>query len=322
VPALHLDLATLRRNRAANLVQSALLLGGMALLLGLAGWIVAGTAGLVAMLVGGIAAMAFAPKAVPALVLRLYGARRLDRSAAPELHDLCGLLAGRAGLPSPPRLYYLPSRIINAFTVGDRGDAAITLSHGLLATLEMRELAAVLAHEVAHLANRDTSIMAIADLATRLTATMGQVGVVMALFNLPLALFGASAVPWTLVLVLVLAPSVSSLMQLALSRNREFAADATAVRLTGDPDGLAAALARIERVQGAWWERLLLPGRRVPDPSLLRTHPPTAERIARLRSFRVPRREGSWPPFAGSGRVAHGPGPARDPRWRISGVWY
>ena len=89
-----------------------------------------------------------------------------------------------------------------------------------------------------------------------------------------------------MVIALYLAPTVSNLLQLALSRAREYDADLDAAQLTGDPAGLASALDKLERYQGRFWEDLLLPGRRIPDPSLLRSHPPTEERVRRLLALR------------------------------------
>ena len=94
-----------------------------------------------------------------------------------------------------------------------------------------------------------------------------------------------ATVPWQFILVLIAASTVSAMLQLALSRNREFQADASAAAMTGDPLGLAGALQKIEGIQGGLWERIFLPGRRVPDPSLLRTHPNTNERVARLQQL-------------------------------------
>ena len=96
------------------------------------------------------------------------------------------------------------------------------LSQGLLATLGLREIAGVLAHEIAYIGNNDMRIMILADMASRMTGLMGQIGIFMLIFNLPLSLFGAATVPWLFIVVLIAAPTVSAILQLALSRNREF----------------------------------------------------------------------------------------------------
>ncbi len=95
------------------------------------------------------------------------------------------------------------------------------------------------------------------------------------------------SVPWLAVAVLLAAPTVGGLLQMALSRTREFDADLGAAMLTGDPDGLASALVKLERMQGRRWESMVLPGGRTPDPSVLRTHPLTADRIARLNQLKA-----------------------------------
>jgi heat shock protein HtpX len=116
------------------------------------------------------------------------------------------------------------------------------------------------------------------------------VGQLILLLNLPLILAGAAHVPWQVPLVLILSPTIMALLQLALSRTREYDADRGGAELTGDPDGLASALLKLERRVGRVWEEMFLPGRRIPEPSLLRTHPPTDARVRRLRALSGPRR--------------------------------
>jgi len=211
--------------------------------------------------------------------------------------------------------------MLNAFSVGSRDDATVVLSHGLVATPDVRELASVLAHEVAHVANNDMRIMAVANMASRMTGLMGQIGVFMLFFNVPLSLMGLATVPWLFILVLIAAPTVSAMLQLALSRNREFQADASAAAMTGDPLGLAGALQNIEGIQGALWERIFLPGRRVPDPSLLRTHPNTNERVARLQQLAHQLPEARYP-LTEDDLPLRGTTPHRPPRWRVTGLWH
>ena len=317
-----LDPGELRRHRRTNLLQAIVLLLALGGVLALAGWIVAGGGGLIGMLIGGAIVVSMTPKIGPAVMLRLYGARALQPSEAPQLHDILQEFARRAGLPQSPRLYYLPSRMLNAFSVGSRDDATVVLSHGLVATLDVRELASVLAHEVAHVANNDMRIMAVADMASRMTGLMGQIGVFMLFFNVPLSLMGLATVPWLFILVLIAAPTVSAMLQLALSRNREFQADASAAAMTGDPLGLAGALQKIEGIQGGLWERIFLPGRRVPDPSLLRTHPNTNERVARLQQLARQLLPEARYPVTEDDLPLRGTTPHRPPRWRVTGLWH
>jgi len=123
----------------------------------------------------------------------------------------------------------------------------------------------------------------------------------------------------------VFCPMVTTLMQLALSRTREFEADLEAVRLTGDPGGLASALAKIERMSGGLLERIFLPGRRVPEPSLFRTHPVTEERIRRLlelegREIEKPVDHVQAHSFSD---LHHLPSLLiRRPHWHFSRLWY
>jgi len=116
-------------------------------------------------------------------------------------------------------------------------------------------------------------------------------GQLLLLLNLPLFLSGVAFLPWHIPLLLVFSPTIMALMQLALSRTREFDADRGAVELTGDAAGLASALMKLERRPGRFWEDIFLPARRIPEPSLLRTHPPTEDRIARLRKLAAPPRK-------------------------------
>ena len=131
--------------------------------------------------------------------------------------------------------------------------------------------------------------MALADMITKVTRFLSFFGVIFVILNLPFTLASEAVLPWPAVFLLVFAPTLSVLMQLALSRAREFDADLGAVELCGDPDALASALIRLERYQGRLWTQMLLPGYRLPEPSLLRSHPLTDERVRRL-GHRVRRR--------------------------------
>jgi heat shock protein HtpX len=183
-----------------------------------------------------------------------------------------------------PTLYLSPSPTPNAFAVGSPRDSAIVVTEGLLRLLDRRALAGVLAHEISHIVNRDLRIMGLADMLTRATAFFALTGQMLLLFNLPFALVGGPLVPWIVPLVLILAPVLMTLLQLALSRAREFDADLGAAHLTGDPLGLASALSALERRSFSFWQ-VLFPLAREPDRLLLRTHPATRDRIARLEAL-------------------------------------
>ncbi|NOZ37230.1 MAG: M48 family metalloprotease, partial [Gammaproteobacteria bacterium] len=187
-----------------------------------------------------------------------------------------------------------------------------------------RETIGVLAHEISHIQNNDMWVMGIADMFSRLTSMLSLFGQLLLLLNLPLIIFSAVSINWMAILILIFAPSLSALAQLGLSRTREYDADLNAARLTGDPEGLARALLKIERQQGSFMERIFLPGRRIPDPSLLRTHPPTDERVRRLMELRhdsavasmnLPARG-----FMPDAFLEHSA--QRPPRWHINGLWH
>jgi heat shock protein HtpX len=232
------------------------------------------------------------------------------------------MLAARAGLPAAPTLYYVPSAMINAFAVGTRGNSAIAVTDALLRALSPRELAGVLAHELSHVRNNDMWVMELADLFSRMTSWFSSVGQILLVINLPLTMFSEYAVSWAAILILVLAPTLSALMQLALSRIREYDADLGATELTGDPRGLALALVKMERYQGRFIEQIFFPGRRLPDPSLLRTHPPTQERIERLLELEPAAAAVPHPPSVASLASAAFPPVERRPGWHLNGVWY
>lgn len=312
------DSETERRHRRRNLIQSVLLLGGMVALLSACGWIVAGGEGVAwAVLAGGLS-LVFSPRVSPGLVLRLYRARPLARWELPELHALLDEIAAAAGLPRAPGVYYIPSPVLNAFAAGSREAAAVAVTDGMLRRLDLRELAGVLAHEISHVRNGDLWIMGLADTISRLTRLMSMLGMLLLVFSLPALLLEGADVPWLLVGLLVFAPTLAALLQLALSRTREFDADLAAAGLTGDPAGLASALEKLERAQGRGWEGVLMPGRNLPDPSLLRSHPRTEERIRRLLALQVPVRL-PWRHAALT--FPEGLPPLR-PHWRMPGRWF
>ncbi|MBC7161751.1 zinc metalloprotease HtpX [Immundisolibacter sp.] len=307
-------------HRARNTLQALALLAGMAALLGLLGGLLGGTVGAVwALGLAGVL-LALSPRIAPALLLRLYGGQPIHADQAPGLVRAVQVLAARAGLPQPPALFLVPSPLLNAFTVGTPKGAAVAVTAGLLRGLPMREVVAVLAHEIAHIRNHDMLVMGLADLMSRLTSLLSNVGVLLVLLNLPLVLLGQAVVNWDAVALLLLMPALGMLLQLALSRTREYDADAGAVALTGDPEGLMRALEHLEQRQGRWLEQLLLPGRRLPDPSLLRTHPPTPARIERLKALAQTLQPAAVPDWEPVRQL--GPAVLRRPRWRPGGVWY
>lgn len=309
-------------HKLRNLLHSVILVLGMALLAAACGWALWGWEGVLWTVLAVVLGMVLTPSIPPGLVLSMYRAQPISRAEFPEGYALLDELGRRAGLPATPRLHYVPSAVANAFAVGNRRAAAIAVSDGMLRSLTVRELAGVLAHEISHIANNDLWIMNLADAMSRATAVLSNVGMFLLFLNLPLVLAGAATVPWTLAIILFLSPTAMSLLQLALSRAREYEADLDAAGLSGDPEGLASALLKLERQQGRIWESILAPGRNVPDPSLLRTHPPTGERVRRLMALagheRRPVDATPQPLVLPIGFRVVGSAP----RWRWPGIWY
>jgi heat shock protein HtpX len=232
------------------------------------------------------------------IVLAMYRAQELLPDDAPEIHRMVAELAQRGGLPKP-RIYLIPSRTPNAFATGRNPEhAVVAVTKGILRLLEPDELKGVLAHELGHVKNRDILIGSIA-------ATLA--GVVMMLANMArfAPIFGLGGKDslgrgsniFSLILMSILAPLSAALIQMAVSRSREYLADSTGARLTGNPGSLASAL-----------EKLAHASRRLPmqeaNPAtghmftvnpltgggfatLFGTHPPVEERIRRLRSMEV-----------------------------------
>jgi heat shock protein HtpX len=225
------------------------------------------------------------------MVLRMHGAQLVTRASAPDLVGMVEELAGRAGLPMP-KVYVLATSQPNAFATGRNPQhSAVAVTRGLIQSCDPEELAGVVAHELAHIKNRDTLIMTI-------TATLaGAIGFLsqFAFFfgrdnRNPLGALGT-------ILVMILAPLAAMLVQMAISRTREYSADRLGAEICGQPLWLARALQKIEQLaKGVINE----PAERNPASAhlfivnplhmggvdkLFRTHPPTADRVRRLREL-------------------------------------
>jgi heat shock protein HtpX len=317
LPALNPDIH--RSHDLRNLLHTWILIGGSALLMALIAWTVYGLSGLVWAAVLGAFGIWSMSRISPKMVLGLYKARPLAPDEFPELHRIVRELAGRAELPNVPHLYYVPSKILNAFAVGRRDDSALAVTDGLLRAMTLRQITGILAHEISHIRSGDLRVMALADVLSRVTGLMSMMG----LLGIPAFLGAGVAIPWLGLLLLIFAPTIGGLLQLGLSRTREYDADLDGAALTGDPEGLASALQTLERRQGHVWEGLF-PGGRIPDPSLLRTHPRTEDRIRRLLSLAP----SAAPRITmAADRPRPGPSivpPVSDPRihWRRMGLWY
>lgn len=220
-----IDPAIWRHHAWLNRLQSLLLLAFMGGFLALLGWLLWGGAGVLVLLVAGVIFVSLNPTVSPRLLMHLYGAVSLNPAQAPTLYSVLRELAKRAGLAAAPTLYYVPSRIVNAFTVGRKDQSAVAVTDGLLQALNTREQVGVLAHEVSHIRSDDMWVMGLADMFSRLTSLLSLFGQLLLLVNLPLLLMSQVTVNWFAILLLILAPSLSALAQLGLSRTREHDAD-------------------------------------------------------------------------------------------------
>jgi len=226
------------------------------------------------------------------LVLTMYRARPVDAAEAPELHSIVRELAVRAGIPMP-RLYVIPEDAPNAFATG-RGpaNAAVAVTEGLLRTLDRREVAGVLAHELAHVKHRDTLVMTVAATLAGAISMLASLGQWTLLMGRSSDDEGDAPHPMAGILGVLVAPFAAMLVQAAISRSREFLADEGGARLTGDPRALASALGKLDT-----WSRQVAMGAGSPATAhlfivnpftgggllrLFSTHPSTEARVARL----------------------------------------
>ena len=277
-----------------NWLKTSVLMAGIVALFMMIGGMIGGRGGmLLALLLGG-GMNVFSYWFSDQMVLRMYNAQQVDETSSPYLYRIVRDLAGRAGLPMP-RVYIIHEDQPNAFATGRNPEhAAVAATTGILQLLSERELRGVMAHELAHVKHRDILISTI-------SATMA--GAISALANF--ALFfggrdedGRPVNPLAGLALAILAPLAASLIQMAISRAREFEADRGGAEISRDPQALADALQKIEYY-----------ARGIPMPSaeahpetgqmmilnplsgeglagLFSTHPPTAERVARLRAMR------------------------------------
>ncbi len=319
----HLQAARRREHKARNRIHTIILLFGLGALLTFSAYLLWSFIGViwVAVLVGLLTF--FAPRIPPKVVMRMYRARPIDARHGIQLLRIVEVLSDRAELPATPQLYVIPSMTLNAFATGRPEHAAIAVTEGMLRKLNMRELTGVLAHEMSHVRNNDLAIMALADTMGRITQVMWFGALFLFISYMPAILTDSARVPWLAMLVLFLAPTIGNLLQNGLSRAREYDADLEGALLTGDPIALASALEKLEHYHGRMWEDIFLPGRRIPQPSVLRSHPQTADRVARLRDlqgqpelFPIEIPEEPMMTLIGLGPIA------MRPRYRVPGLWF
>ncbi len=316
-----------------NAVQTALMIAGMFVLLLALGAMLPGRDTVFYVIIAGLTALFVSRRMAAGWVLRMYGARRIEAAEAPRLYWLIEELQHRAGIPVRPELYLVPSSAPNAFVVGSPREVSIALTDGLLRRLNLRELGAVLAHETAHVKQRDMYVMGLSDVLMRLTNALSLFGQLFLLINLPLFFFGLMEIAFWPILLLIVAPNIAALLQSALSRTREFEADRAAVHLSGDPDALMTALQKIDTANRNLLEVILMPGRRSPEPSALRTHPPLEQRLERIAAEARHTRSEHPPLINAQPRFMHHLHDdshlpryfqpiTRGPVWRVSGLWF
>jgi heat shock protein HtpX len=281
----------------SNVLKTGILLGVLTAILMLAGQAIAGERGMIIAFVFAAIMNLVSYWFSDRIVLAMYGAQPVDEAQAPGLHAMVRRLATRAQIPMP-RIYVIPSDTPNAFATGRNPQhAAVAVTEGIMRILDEDELEGVLAHELSHVTNRDVLISTIA-------ATLAGAITYLAHMAQWAAIFGGrsrddeegGSNPLVMMLFAILAPIAAMLVQLAVSRAREFQADASGARLAGRTYGLAKALEKIEvasRVEplpatpATAHLFIVNPLTGQGFARLFSTHPPTEERIARLRAMRL-----------------------------------
>jgi len=279
-----------------NTIKTTMLMALLMALMVALGGAFAGHTGMTVMLIIALGMNFFSYWFSDRMVLSMYNAQEVDRQGAPELYGLVENLAGRAGLPMP-RVYIINEDAPNAFATGrNPSNAAVAVTTGLMRALDYNEISGVLGHELAHVKHRDILISTIA-------ATMATVISYAASIAQWAAIFGAGRSSDDdrggiigLIVTAIIAPIAAALIQMAISRSREYSADEGGAEICGNPNYLASALEKIEyyAVHGAPLSEATpatahmciinpLTGRDISFKSLFSTHPDTQERIARLR---------------------------------------
>ncbi len=279
-----------------NQIRTAILLGVMTALILAAGQLLGGRQGMIIALIFAAGMNFFSYWYSDKLVLKMYRAREVTQSQAPVLYHTVQRLTSGAGLPMP-KLYIIPQQAPNAFATGrNPSHAVVAVTEGLLNIMSPDELAGVLAHELAHVKERDILVGSIA-------ATMAGAIMVLASMARWSAIFGgvgnnddeSGGGFIGLIVMSVIAPIAAMIIQMAISRSREYLADETGANLAGNPEGLARALEKL----GAYSKKqpmnatpstahmfIVNPLSGKSMQNLFSTHPPLEERIARLRGGR------------------------------------
>jgi heat shock protein HtpX len=278
--------------RGMNQIKTAALLGLLSGLLVLGGYYLIGNEqglfiGLVLAALSSFGSWYYSDKAA----LMAYRAQPLARHEAPELYDMVASLSNKAGIPMPT-MFIVPTRSPNAFATGrDPEHASVAVTQGILELLSREELEGVLAHELTHIRNRDTLTQAVAGTIAGAITYLGRLLTFGALYYPVTRDDRRGGNPFGVLFLIILAPVAAALLQFAISRTREFAADFGSAEITGNPLALAKALEKLEAVG----HQIPMNGNPAMSPllivnplsgegllSLFRTHPSTEERIRRL----------------------------------------
>lgn len=276
-----------------NGFKSFILIAGLTALLVAIGNYLYGETGLVLALGAGLLLNAFAYFFSDSIVLASYGARTVSRGEAPELHDMVATLASRAGLPMP-RIAVIPDESPNAFATGRNPDhAVVAVTAGLMRSLSRQELEGVLAHELGHVKHRDILLGSLAAVLAQAIMFLSQ----MAYYFTPRGDDDERANPIAVLAIVIFGPIAAMLLQMAISRSREYMADEYAAYLTGRPDLLASALTRIAGIgaelplrgaQPATAHMMIVnPLRGAGLMGLFSTHPSLRNRVERLQRMPI-----------------------------------
>jgi heat shock protein HtpX len=275
---------------AGNWFKTGMLMAAVMALFGVVGGMLGGGQGMLFALLIGTGTNLWAYWFSDSMVLRMYNAQEVDAASAPQVYGIVGELAKNAGLPMP-KVYVIDEPQPNAFATGRNPDhAAVAVTTGILQLLSTRELRGVLGHELTHVKNRDILTSTIT---ASIAGAISSLGWFMSGFGRRNG-EGGGFNPIASIVVLILAPIAAMLLQMAISRTREFEADHGGAEISRDPKALADALAKIERyAQGVPMEpaeahpataqmMIINPLSGGGIRGLFATHPPTEERIARL----------------------------------------
>lgn len=274
-----------------NTTKTFLLMAALTALFMFVGQALGGSSGMMTALFLALAMNFFAYWNSDKLVLRMNGAREVAEGEAPELHALVAQLAQQAGIPKP-KVYVVENATPNAFATGRNPEhGAVAVTTGIMQALNRDELAGVLAHELAHIKNRDILISSVAAV---MAGAISHLATMAMFFGGNRNSEGGSGNPLVGLIAMLIAPLAASLIQLAISRSREYIADATGAATCGRPQALASALAKLSQynaqrpmeVNPASAQMYIVnPLRGGSLAGLFSTHPPMEERIRRLRAM-------------------------------------